>query len=142
MIEMYCFHILYIMNICLFIIYNMFMVLNVRRIWDLDNYYSLLYIQTCICGWLIVYQLFLSFTFANLCFLFLVFTVFPHSAYTVLTLTYNVFLLLYTVYLLLYKEKYEEIIDIETRQNNDYPEAEDMSHKTKQNYQNQLFMYV
>jgi hypothetical protein len=70
-----------------------------------------------------------------------VLSIFPHSEYSVLTLFYNLFLLLYTVYLLAYKEDYVEIINIE--QNNDYPEAINLSPlHHNQNYQKKSFIYV
>ena len=121
----------------------MFLLLNFRQIWNTDAYYSLLYVQTSICGCIILYQSFLSFTFANLCLLFIVLSIFPHSEYSVLTLLYNVFLLLYTVYLFLHKEPYEEIINIETQKNDEYPEAINMSSfHHNQNYPKQSYMYV
>lgn len=121
----------------------MFVLLNFRQIWNTDAYYSLLYIQTMICGCIILYQSFLFFIFVNLCLLFIVLTIFLENEYSVLTLLYNIFLSLYTVYLLLYKESYEEIVNIETQQNDKYPEANDIpSFHHNQNYLKKSYMYV
>ena len=142
---MFCLHIFYTMNIFLLILYNSFIVLNINQILNTNVYYLLLCLNTSICGFIILYQNFLFFPLysiiANLCLLFIILIIYQQNIYTFFTLTYDVYLLIYTVYLLTYKEDYVEIINIQ--QNNDYPEAINLSPlHHNQNYQKKSFIYV
>lgn len=129
--------IFYFLSIALSIIYTLFFMINLRPIWQRDQYYFLLYCQLCLCSLFVLSGSYIHFTFINLFILFLVFSIYPHSSYTFIALGFDLFLF-FQVMLILRRQEYDEILSKPTKGNSntdDYPPAIDMT-RHQQNYQN------
>lgn len=128
--------IFYFLSIALSITYTLFFMINLRPIWQRDQYYFLLYCQLCLCSLLVLLGSYIDFTFINLFILFLVFSIYPHSSYTFIALGFDLFLFFQVILIILRRQEYDEILSKPTKRKSntdDYPPAIDM---TRQSYQN------